>query len=499
MNSSEIKNIGDKARKSVRWSFALQVIQKTFFFAAGIILARVLTPSDFGLATMSITFDVITWIIVGVGISSAVVHFQDNTEERLNAAFWITIIFSALFVGLQYLFAPAVAHFYKAPIMADIMRTSAIALFIFSFGAVQKTILFKQINFKEIYILETVVNTLKNVLYVVFALMGFGVWSFIYPKIICALISVVALWKISPWKPNFKFYFKYWKEMVLYGKDVVFSNIIDYSLNNTSYILIGNMLGPVLLGIYTFAYEKSMMVVNNIAYPITQISFSAFALIQDNKERIKASFFKTIKIISNFAFPYSIAQVVLGKEFITLIYGDKWASSVLLFQMIIIYSMCRAIVQSATPLLQAVGKADIVLKWNLIYAPIYIFSIFLGFKFMNLTGVALAATFIGSIGSFIYLMIVCRSLEWQIEEIIDVLKPTFCSSLLMGLTMLATKIVLKDFHTNDLPMVLILSVVGLATYYAAMKILFEDTFVFLVENIKKFIPQHKGLKNEINA
>lgn len=496
MEVLEVEKVGDKARQAVKWSISSQVVQKIFFLGSSVILARILTPADFGLSAMCITLDTIIWIVLSLGVISAVTHFQDNVEERLNAAFWLIFASSSFLVLVQILAAPLIAHFYNEPLLVPIVRTSAIALFITSFGSVQRTILVKNLEFKKISILETFINIFRNVLYIVFALAGFGVWSFIYPKIIVALLSLASLWNITKWRPQFKFYFKYWGEMLGFGKSVLFSNIIDYIVNNSSYILIGNLLGSSMLGIYTFAYDKSMLMVNSISSPVTSISFSAFARLQNHREKLKEAFLKAIKSITLITFPYAFSQLALGSEFITGVFGHKWHDSIILFQMIVIFSLGRSISQCGNPILQAIGKPNIALNWNLIYAPIYIVSIYLGFKLAGINGIGATTTIVGVLGTLIYLGIIVKTLKWSFGDIYQTIKPALISSIIMGGCLLCLKNPVEHFRLSSLALLALLLPVGILIYVLSIKLFFKDTYGFIFQTVSKLLPEKKITQNE---
>ncbi|OGI17070.1 MAG: hypothetical protein A2287_02915 [Candidatus Melainabacteria bacterium RIFOXYA12_FULL_32_12] len=495
MHSLTVEKVGDKARQSVKWSFSLQIIQKIIFFASSIVLARILTPKDFGISAIAITFDTIIWVITSFGINSAIIHFQDNIEERLNAGFWLFLVSAAVFVSLQVLLAPMVANFYHEPVLADILRVTAIAIFIFSLGAIQKTILIKNIEFKKISILDTILGIIKSSLYMILALLGFGVWSFIYPKVIISVISTAILWNLTKWRPKLEFNFKYWIEMFRYGKNVLFSNIVDYFINNSSYILIGSLIGSTSLGIYTFAYDKSMMVVNNITYPVSMISFPAFSKLQDYKDRLKNGFLKTIKMISILTFPCAFGQVVLGPEYINTIFGHKWQASIVIFQMILIYSMLRSISQCGTSLLNGVGRPDITLKCNLAYAPIFIGSVYLGSKVGGLYGIGLVTSLVGSIWAIVFISIVVRKLKWRIGDIIDALKASFLSSIIMGAVIFLLKLFLKNLNFSNILILIILMPIGVLTYALSIKLFFQDTYEFILDSLQKFLNKENKIKN----
>ena len=353
-------------------------------------------------------------------------------------------------------------------------------------------------EFKKTSIIETANVTLKSVCYIVLAFMGYGVWSFIYPKVICAVVYLVSMWNVSSWRPKFQFSFKYWAEMFKYGQNILMSNIIDYVLNNSSYILIGNLVGSALLGIYTFAYDKSMMMVNTIAYSAMMISFPAFSRLQDHKDKLKSAYFKTVKFISMVAFPYSVGQLILGPEYITTVFGAKWAASVLIFQMLLLFSMLRAISQCSNALLSGIGKPHIVLRWNLVFSPIYIFSLYAGYKLGGINGVGAANAIIGSLGSIIFIVVASKSLGWTFKDNFDALNPCITSSVIMGILIYGLKVLLNLINTSSVVILATLVPVGIIVYFLSIKFLFKETYDFILFNMSKFIGGTRGVQNVLS-
>lgn len=482
---TDLEEVGSKTRQGIKWTFSLQLAQKILFFGSSVILARILCPADYGLAAMAITLDTITWLVLSLGVNSSVMYFQDHLAERCNAAFWMCLISSTFFFIVQFSLAPIVAHFYKAPMLTPIIQASAIGMFIMSFGVIQKTMMSKNLDYKRISILDASTGALQNILYVSFACAGFRVWSFIYPKIIIAIIAVICLWNMTKWRPQFKFYFKYWGEMLSYGKNVLLISIIDYLLSNSTYILIGSMIGSVYLGLYSFAYDKSMLIINNMAAPIIAISFPTFSRLQNHRDKLKNVFFQSIRAISLITFLFGFCQLAVGYEFICGIFGSKWEPAVILFQMIALYSIVRSIILSCNPLMEAVGKPQIVLKWNLVYAPVYIGSIYLGYKLNGLFGIAAMTSCVGIIGSIIYLTIIMKILNWDIREVYSTIKPSLVCSLIAAFMVFITKNLLLSIHISGIFILISAVFVGITVYTLSLSMLFKDTFRFIIENIAR--------------
>lgn len=479
------EQISDKARQSAKWCFPLHFLHKIIFFICGIILARVLTPADFGLAAISITLDFLTWFVMSFGINAAVVHFQDNIEKRFNAAFWMFIVFMGVISLALIIIAPFIASFYQASIIIPIISISAVALFIFSFGLVHKAILFREMDFKKISIVDSSMETLKNILFVVLALSGFRVWSFIYPKILIAFISVVWLWKITPWKPKFEFNFEYWRDMFNYSKNVFLGNILDFILNNSTHVLIGGIVSPAALGIYSFANDKSLMMIQNIAYPTSMLSFPAYTRLAEHTEKLKCAFINTIKSVSLITFPYTIGQITLVREYIISFYGEKWEPAVLVFQMLIIYTMIKSVSQAGNSLLQGIGRPEIVFKWNLFYTPVLLAAIFIGYKINGIYGIAALIALFGSIAAIGYLALIFRVLKWKLTILLETLLPSLSCSMIMASILLIVKKQLKLLEISDFNIFLILAVSGTVIYFAVLKLIFPEVYAFITDNMSK--------------
>jgi O-antigen/teichoic acid export membrane protein len=304
---------------------------------------------------------------------------------------------------------------------------------------------------------------------------------------------------MSKWRPKLKLDIKYWGEMFGYGKNVLFSNIIDYFLNNSSYIFIGSMVGAASLGIYSFAYDKSMMLVNTLVYSASMIIFPAFSRLQNHKSLLKEAFLKSIKLISFVSFPYSIAQIVLGPEYIKVIFGQKWTSSIVLFQMLLLYTMLRTISQCGNPLLQAIGKPNIVLKWNMIYAPVFITALFLGYKINGLYGIGFATTITGIIGALSYLFIISRVLKWRISDIYSVLLPSFVSSVLMGISIYSIRSIMKNNGISEVIILFTLVPCALLVYGLSIRIFFNGTYEFLLKTFMKFIGKSEEVEDAFSG
>ncbi len=481
------KNIADKTKQEIKWSFGLQIFYKIFFIFSSIILARLLIPDDYGLAMMAFTIDMLVWLLMAMGVNTAVIHFQDEVEKRLNAAFLLLLLSAIFFTGLQFTCAPWLAAFYKAPLLENIVKISAIGLFINSFGIIHKTILIKNIDFKKIETFETLISLLKISLSLFLAFSGFGVWSFIYPKVIGSVINVICLQHLTKWRPSLNISFKHVIEMINYGKYVVFSNMIDYLINNSSYIIIGSLIGSFALGLYSFAYEKSMMVFRNITYPLMTVFLPTYSKFRNDENLLKNAFIKTLQLISLFVFPYVFLQITLGQEYIIGIFGKKWESSVLIFQIILIYSMFRSISQCGNPILKVIGKSNIAFKWNLLYTPVFVLSAYFTAKYFDIYTVTLICMLIGLMGSLFFIMIVIQILNWNVKEVFKSLVPVFFSSFFTGIYIALFKPIMLQFCTDKLTVLITCAILGLTIYFINIYCFFRDFYILITKNLCKII------------
>jgi O-antigen/teichoic acid export membrane protein len=482
-------SVGTKVRGGFVWLTISQILGKGLSFLAGIALARLLFPEDYGLNAMAVTVSNLVSLLGTMGVGQMLIQQHERFDDYANAGLRLNILIGICLFFIQIIVSPFAGQFYNNPIVTKIMIVSAIGYLIWPLGSVPSTILTKTMQFKKRATVGIVFTLLSSSLSVLFALSGFGVWSFVIPRLLVAPVEVGIYWYLVPWRPSRGLRLECWAPIFRYGRNILAVNILGYVQNNTDYLLIGKILGSTALGIYTFGFEASVGLLRQFLIVCGPVLFSAFSTLKKDPLVLKDTFFKYASLLSLIIFPGILLLGGTGPEFITGIYGEKWNGAVVPFILLAISSLFRPIGSMCYHLANAVGRPDLNMKWNLCTIFPHIVILIIGIRY-GIIGVAAAM----SIGQIIFvplwIWLCLRMLKWNYGTLIKTIAPAFVS----GIIMLLCIILVRGSILSALPLpkvikLLFLGITGIAIYLVTLGLLFKSEFHKLFVQIQIFIPQ----------
>lgn len=350
-------SLKQKTIKGLFWSFGSQGGRQVIQFIITIILARLLTPYDFGLIGMVTVITGFVTVFGDLGVGKTLIYKQDLTDDHLSSAFWINVVFGVFLTVLLIFLASAIALFYKQPELKAIFMVMSFNFIFASFTIVQQSLLAKKMDFKSLTIREIVAIAFSGVLGIICAMIGFGVWSLVVQALAYTVTNGIMLWLLSPWRPKFKISFSAIRSMFQYSSDVTGFGIFAYLARNIDYLIIGRFLGPQVLGLYTLAYRLMFLPLNNVTFVVTKVMFPAFSQLQQDLPRVRRAYLKMVKYISIVTFPLMCGLFVLAPEFIQFVYGEKWLAVIPLVQVMCICGMAQSIYSTTPSIFLSQGKS----------------------------------------------------------------------------------------------------------------------------------------------
>jgi len=243
-------NLKSKSINALFWSALQAFSSQGVTFVVSIILARILSPSDFGLVAMVMVFVVIGEAIINSGLSQSLIRNKEVSNSEYSSVLLFNIIISILIYSIFFIVAPYISDFYNQPLLKNIIRIYFVVFIIKSFSIVQNTILIKSLNFKSYFVVTLPSVILGGVSGLFFAINGYGVWSLVYSAIIQSLAETIQYWLVSKWRPNRDIKFSIVKSHFRYGYKLTLSSFINAILSNFQSILIGKYFSPKLVGIF---------------------------------------------------------------------------------------------------------------------------------------------------------------------------------------------------------------------------------------------------------
>lgn len=474
------ESLKEKTVKGVAWTSVDQVANLGLSFIIGVILARILSPSDYGLLAMIAVFNAIAMAFLDSGFGNALIRKPDLTENDNSTAFYFNIIAGIIMFGVIWLISPFVAAFYEKPILTQLLRVEGIILIMSSFKIVQNTQLSRALNFKAKTIINVSSNILSGLVAIIAANKGFGVWSLVVQHITSGIVQLVLLWLISPWRPKGKWDKTSFKYLWGYGSKLLASGLLDTVYRNIYPIIIGKLFSAADLGQYTRAQGYAQLPSQGITSVIQQVTFPVLSQIQEDETRLGDSYRRMLRFTAFLVFPVLVGMAVLAYPLVVVLVTDKWAQCVPYLQIICFAFMWYPIHAINLSLLQVKGRSDLFLKLEIIKKAITTIAIFCSVPF-GIIGICVGSVCTSVICLSINTVYTGKLINMGFSRQMRELSPTLLLSLAMG--------ALVFFATNPLssnPFKLLVGIpVGIVFYLLSAKLFHMPELKEAISILKK--------------
>lgn len=382
-NTTSLKQ---KAFSGILWKFVEQASNGFVGFIISIVLARLLTPSDYGLIGMLAIFLALSSVIIDSGFGMALIQKKNRTEVDLNTVFLFNIFISTVCYIILFFCAPFIAAFYKTPLLINLLRVLGLNLIINSFNSIQRTQLAIKIDFKTTTEVSFSGSVIGGIIGIVMAYTGFGVWALVAQSITRTIFSTIVLWFSSKWRPLFIFSFTSLKELFKYGSKLLFAGIYAITLDNLYYIVIGKMYEAKELGIYTRAKQLPEYISSTLNSVINSVTFPLLCSINGDKERMISVYSKMLSMTAFVIFPVMTLLSILSHSFVSVVLTEKWIAVVPLMQWLGFTRMMTPISALNLNILKASGRSDLFLWTDLSKLPLIVLNMIitipLGIKYV---------------------------------------------------------------------------------------------------------------------
>lgn len=376
-----MSKIKEDTLSGVKWTTIERCFQQGIQFIIGIVLARLLSPSDFGVVGMLAIFITISQTIIDGGFSNALIRKLNCKDIDYSTTFYFNIIFGILLYTVLFLSAPFIALFFKTPILCNLLRVLAITVFINSLTIVQIARLTKSLDFKS-QAIATIVSVLSSgTLGVSLAYYGLGVWALVGQSVTAAIIKCFIIWIYAKWIPIMKFSVDSFRELFSFGSKLLSSNLINAIYSQLTTIAIGRFYTSKDLGYYTRGQQFAHLPSMTITEMLGKVTFPILSKLQDDNSRLIAVYRKYISITSMIIFFCMCLLIAISKPLIITILSNKWANSVIYLQLFSFAYMFEHISKLNLNLLQVKGRSDLYLKLEIMKKIIAITIMLLSIKF----------------------------------------------------------------------------------------------------------------------
>lgn len=484
------QSVKSKTLSGLIWKFAERSGAQAIQFVVSIILARLLTPSDYGLIGLITVFLAVATVFAQSGLGQALVQHKNIDKTEFSTVFYFSLVFSAVLYAVLFFCAPFIARFYKEPMLAAVIRVLGITIIIGAVNSVQQAYVQKTMQFKRFFYSTLSGTVVSAIVGIAMAYAGFGVWALVWQQIANQLINTIVLWFTVKWRPTLDFSASKAKNLFSYGWKLLCSSLLDTVYNNMYSLIIGKFYSTADLGYYNRGKNFPVLIIQNINSAIDSVLFPVLSDAQDDKVRFKAMVRRSIVTSTFIIFPCMAGLAAVAKPLTLLLLTEKWLPAVPFIQFCCFTYAFWPIHTANLQAIKALGRSDIFLILEILKKIVGILALVISLPhgLMAMMWFRCLSTLIGS---FINAYPNKKLLNYSYFEQLKDIAPSFILSIAMcGAVLCINLLGLSPIAT------MLIQIVAGAAIYAGIAWLFGFECLTYIIDILKSMLGRKVRKHE---
>ena len=486
----------DKLVKSGAWVFARILITNVANVFVVAVLARCLSPSDFGVVAFAMVAFQLLMLLGTEGVSQFVIHDTDTgREDRCQAVFWMDFLFALFSTSVGFLLLPYVSLLCEDPRLSDILAVFLIGAPISSLSRVPDALLRKAFRFKALELRDTATSVGVGVLSVCMVLSDYGVWSLVVPGMMGLVVKLAVVIRLCDWRPARSLHLPLWPRVFSYYGNIVGCASTSFVLTHGDTALIGRVYGTTMVGFYNIAWQAAN-IVNSLVVKIgNQLALPALAEIGDGPHAVVEKGFvvrRGLRILASLTFPMFVGLFVIADLFILTVYGEKWSQSVTPMRILLIYALRYAMSPAIGAFFFAIARPDVMFRLGLVTVPVYIIAIYIGSRY-GLIGVASAVAAVRTGSGMVGFAIAARFMGMSFLMFVRPMLAPLLASLLMGAVLHVCRVFLVPEIMAPGPVSLLaLVLIGTVLYLVGLRVCFRGVLEDLCQLVDRLAGNRFG-------
>lgn len=357
--------------------FGQQILQGIIF----IILARLLSPKDFGLVAMVVIFFALSQTFVDSGMGQALIRQKTITKNERSTVFWFNLMISIVFYTILFITAPLIASFYDETLLVPLIRLMGINIFFFAIAIVQRSEMTQKMEFKRQALAQVPAMLISGIISILMAYNDYGVWAIATQYLSFTFFGSIFLWALHPVKLSFTWDKVVFKNLFGFGNQLLFAGLLNTVFKHIYKLVIGKYFNAATLGFYTQAQKLGELVTNNMTSLIQKVTYPLMSKVHNDKKDLKQGYVQVIKGASFVIFPVVGFMGVMAEPIVTNLLGTRWEPAAPFLQLICISGMVYHVSAINLNLLKVVGKSNLVLRLAFIKKAIVLIALVVGLQF----------------------------------------------------------------------------------------------------------------------
>ena len=412
MEDQELKR---KGIAGVLWSVGSKFSIHLVTFVVSIVLARLLSPADFGLVSMAMVFVYFTQTFMDFGLTSAVIQKKDPTETQINTVFYISLILATCLMLLMIVFAPAIGRYYDNPEVGRIARFVSYSFVIHALTGLQRALMSKRLEIKILSVVNIAGAIVQGASGILLAVKGFGAWSIVYSAFLGNITATIILWFKSSWRPKWLFNLHEIKDMFFFGFKMFLAGFLNAIYAKIDEMIIGKIFNPATLGYYYRSKSFNNLIVSYSSEGLNSIFFPVISHLQNDLEKVNKVVLKSLETISFLVFALTGLLYLDAEPLIVILFGSKWLPSVDYFKILAFIAYAYPVSVILVNVLSGLGQAGSFLKLEVWKKVIGISGMAIGFIW-GINGFLWASVITGTMGVGLNIYFVNRTTGLSMKE-----------------------------------------------------------------------------------
>ena len=461
--SPEGRPLHSRVARGIAWKAFSQVVLQASKVVVALILARLLTPHDYGIAGMVLVFSTLVYVFSDVALGSALVQRRTLTELDRSTVFWTSAAVGSLFTAVGIAASWPLAAFFGEPAVQPLLAALSLSFVVTALGTTQKALLMRDLDFRRLELRLIGATFAGAIVGIAAAASGAGAWAIIGQQVTIAVGSTALLWVASRWRPQLRFSVASLRSLAGFSGGIFGTRLLFYVSRNADNLLVGRFLGASALGVYALAYNLMLMPMERLAGPVQEVLFPAFSKMQDQPRRLAAAWLRVNRAIAAVSVPSMLGLIIVAPEFVTVALGAKWEPAIPVLQILAWAGLLQSLQRLNSSVLQARGRAGTLFGFAALAATLNLAGFAVGLQW-GIVGVAAAYAATNTLLQPLYTVLTARSVEITLAEYLRSLAGVGQATVAMGAAVLCAKLLLLDLGAGPAARLPLLVIVGIAVF-----------------------------------
>lgn len=468
-----------KTVRAVAWNIGERFGAQCLSFVIGILLARLLTPADFGLLAMIYVFFAVAEVFVNAGFGGAYIQKKEVTASDSDTVFYCNFFTSLAIYVIFWISAPTIAGFYEQPTLIELIRVMALTIVINAFNLIQMAQVIRNVDFKRKTKVTLIATFLSGVGGITAAYAGLGVWSLVIQQMSRRILITSGFWILSEWRPGLKFSIESFRSLFSFGFWMLAAGVIRTTFDNIYILVIGKFFPAEQLGFYSKAKRFKIIASEDISSAVDAVAFPVLSRFQDDKPRLKRAAQKFLMHTLFFVAPLLVLLIVVAEPFVILILTEKWAPMIPYMQLLSVAGLLYPIHAVNVQVLMAQGKSNLNFQLSVIKNGLRIVNIVLMYR-MGVVYIILGEIIVSILSLIVNTYYTKRLLSYGIMEQLNDIRLIFFSAAIAGLAGYGI-----NYYLENMFLKLFFGSLLTAALYVALQYIFNKNMFFQILKLKE--------------